>query len=134
MNGYENKIKCLIIPVSRSGNNIRPKCTLKSDLSSAFVILVSLSWRVILNFYEKTYMKKTESPKMTSKFLYEIIIRSYERFTYFSQTWNLKIFKNTDVDQQKSKHYEKLNFNREKIQKCNLFFKGISYIKFKSNS
>ena len=86
MNGYENKIKCLIIPVSRSGKNIRPKCALTSDLSSAFVILVSLSWRVILNFYEKTYMKKTESPKMTSKSLNEVIIRSYERFTYFSQT------------------------------------------------
>ena len=51
-------------------------------------------------------MKKTESPKMTSKVLYELLIRSYERFKYFSQTWNLTISKNTNV-YGKSKHYKK---------------------------
>ena len=60
-------------------------------------------------------MKKTESPKMTSKVLYELLIRSYERFKYFSQTWNLTIAKNTSVNQRKSKHHRKLNFNRQKI-------------------
>ena len=29
-------------------------------------------------------MKKTESPKMTTKVVYELLIRSYERFMYFS--------------------------------------------------
>ena len=61
-------------------------------------------------------IKKTESPKMTSKVLYELLIRSYERFKDFSQTWNLTISKNTSVNNGKSKHYEKLNFNRKKIQ------------------
>ena len=31
-------------------------------------------------------MKEIESPKMTSKVVYELSIRSYERFMYFSQT------------------------------------------------
>ena len=62
-------------------------------------------------------MKKTESLKMTSKVLYELLIRSYERFKYFSQTLNLTIAKNTNVTQRKSKHHEKLNFSRQKIQK-----------------
>ena len=54
---------------------------------------------------------------MTSKVLYELLIRSYERFKYFSQTWNLTIAKNTNVNQRKSKNHEELNFNREKVQK-----------------
>ena len=36
---------------------------------------------------------------------------------YFSQTWNLTIAKNTNVNQRKSKNHEELNFNREKVQK-----------------
>ena len=36
---------------------------------------------------------------------------------YFSQTWNLTIAKNTNVNEQKSKNYEELNFSREKVQK-----------------
>ena len=31
-------------------------------------------------------MKKTESSKMASKVLYELLIRGYERLTYFLQT------------------------------------------------
>ena len=65
-------------------------------------------------------MKKTESPKMTSKVLYELLIRSYERFKYFSRTWNLTISKSTSVNQQKCGHHGKINFNREKTQKCNI--------------
>ena len=64
-------------------------------------------------------MKKSESTKMTSKVLYELLIRSYEQFKYFSQTWNFTISKNTNVNHRKSEHYEKLNFNRKKIQKWN---------------
>ena len=62
-------------------------------------------------------MKKTESQKMTSNVLHELLIRSYERFNYFSQTWNLTIAKNTKENQRKSKNHEELNFNRGKIQK-----------------
>ena len=36
---------------------------------------------------------------------------------YFSQTWNLTIAKNTNVNQQKSKNHKELNFSREKVQK-----------------
>ena len=62
-------------------------------------------------------MRKTESPKMVSKRLYLHYLRSYERFMYFSQTWNLTIAKNTNVNQRKSKNHEELNFSREKVQK-----------------
>ena len=65
-------------------------------------------------------MKKTESPKMTSKVLYELLIRSYERFKYFSRTWNLTISKSTSVNQRKCEHHGKINFSREKTQKCNI--------------
>ena len=51
-------------------------------------------------------MKKIESPKMTSKVLYGLLIRSYEQFKYFSQTWNLTIAKNTNVNQLKSLYFE----------------------------
>ena len=64
--------------------------------------------------------KKAESPKMTSKVLYELLIRSYERFKYFSRTWNLTISKSTSVNQRKCGHHGKINFNREKTQKCNI--------------
>ena len=36
---------------------------------------------------------------------------------YFSQTWNLTITKNTNVNQRKSKNHEELNFGREKDRK-----------------
>ena len=54
---------------------------------------------------------------MVSKRLYLHYLRSYERFMYFSQTWNLTIAKNTNVNQRKSKNHEELNFSREKVQK-----------------
>ena len=59
-------------------------------------------------------MKKIESPNMTSKVVYELLIRSYERFMYFSQ---ITVAKNTIVNQRKSKNHEELNFNCGKIQK-----------------
>ena len=43
---------------------------------------------------------------MTSNVLYEVLIRSYERFKYFSQTLNLTMAKNTNVNKQKSKHHK----------------------------
>ena len=62
-------------------------------------------------------IKKTESPKMTSKVLYELLIKSYERFKYFSRTLNLSIFKSTSLNQRNCEHHEKINFSHEKIQK-----------------
>ena len=47
-------------------------------------------------------IKKTESPKITSKVLHELLIRSYEGFKYFSHTWNLTISKKNRVYQRKS--------------------------------
>ena len=47
---------------------------------------------------------------MTSKVLYELLIKSYERFMYFRQTWKFMISKNTNVNKRKSKH-EELNFS-----------------------
>ena len=52
-------------------------------------------------------MKKIESPKMTSKVLYELLTRSYEQFKYFLQTWNLTISKTTKVNNRKSEHHKK---------------------------
>ena len=57
---------------------------------------------------------------MTSKAVYELLIKSYERFMYFRQTWKFTISKNTNVNNRKSKHYEELNFGRKKIQKMQL--------------
>ena len=57
---------------------------------------------------------------MISKVLYELLLRSYERFKYFSQTLNFTISKNTNVNHRKPEHYEKLNFSHEKIQKMQL--------------
>jgi len=68
--------------------------------------------------FEKLRYEKTESPKITSNVLYELLITSYERFKYFSQTWNLTISKNTNVNKRKSK-LEKLNFARKRSKKCN---------------
>ena len=64
-------------------------------------------------------MKKTESPKMTSKILYELWIKSYEQFKYFSQTWNLTISKNTSVNHRTLKHYEKSISSAKISKKCN---------------
>ena len=55
--------------------------------------------------YSFKNIKNIESLKMTSKVLYELLIRSFERFKYFSQTSNLTIAKNTNLDQRKSKHH-----------------------------
>ena len=52
-------------------------------------------------------MKKTESPKLTSKVQYELLIRSIEQ-SFFSKTQNLIIDKNTSVNHVKTKDYEKL--------------------------
>ena len=69
--------------------------------------------------FEKKYLRKSDfrvkNIKINSKVLYELLIRSYEWFKYFSQTWNLTISKNTYVNKRKSKHYEKLNYCRKKI-------------------
>ena len=54
-------------------------------------------------------MKKTKSPKITLKVLYELLIRSYERFMYFRQTWKFTIFKNTSK-QPKIKTYWRIEF------------------------
>ena len=54
---------------------------------------------------------------MTSKVLYELLIRSYARFKYFSRTWNLTIFKSKSVNQRKCEHHGKIIFSCEKIQK-----------------
>ena len=70
--------------------------------------------RKISNFSFKN-MKKTESPKMISKVPYELSIRSYERYKYFSQTWSLTIAKNTSVNWRKSKHHGEFNFSLQKI-------------------
>ena len=56
---------------------------------------------------------------MTSEVLYELLIRIYERFKYFLQTWNLTISKNTNVNNRISKHYEKINHNFKKVQNWN---------------
>ena len=58
---------------------------------------------------------------MTSKVVHELLIKSYERFMYFSQIWNLTIAKNTNVNQRKSKNHEEYNFSLEEIkeiEKC----------------
>ena len=57
-------------------------------------------------------MKQVESPKITSKVLYELLIRSYERFKDFAQTYNLTISKNASANHGKSEHHEKTNVNR----------------------
>ena len=54
---------------------------------------------------------------MTSKVLYELLIRSYGKIEFFSQTWNLTTDKNTYVNRGKTKDHEKFNFGYEKIQK-----------------
>ena len=56
---------------------------------------------------------------MTSKVLYELLIRSYERFKYFSQTWNFTISKSTSVNQRKREHHGKIIFSFGKFQKMN---------------
>ena len=48
-------------------------------------------------------IKKTESPKMISKVLCELLIRSYEQFYVFSLTLNLAIIKNTESSKMASK-------------------------------
>ena len=59
-------------------------------------------------------MNKTESPKMTSKVVKELLKRSYEWLKYFSQTWNLTIAKNTNGE---SKNHKELNFSKGKTKK-----------------
>ena len=54
---------------------------------------------------------------MTSKVLYELLIRSYEQFKVVSLTSNLAIDKNTHVNNRKNKNHGKLNFNRAFTEK-----------------
>ena len=61
--------------------------------------------------YEKNWKSKNDLKsrlRALNKELWAIYV--------FLPTWNLTIAKNTNVKQQKSKHHEKLNFNRQKIQ------------------
>ena len=72
-----------------------------------------------MRFYDQKY-QKTQGPKMTSKFLGELLIWGYKRFKYFSQTRNLAISKNTYVNHEKCEHHGEMHFNREKIQEMQL--------------
>ena len=58
--------------------------------------------------FESKNMKKTESLKMTSKPLNELVRRSYEKGKVFSLIRNLAIYKNRDGNERKTNH-EKLN-------------------------
>ena len=100
----------------RGGNQLKITMV-KKDLSSRCKL------RKVFNFFFSKKcdlrfknMKKTEIPKMVSKRLWHHL-RNYERLTYLSLTLDLTISNNTNVNQRKSKHYEKFNFGREKIQK-----------------
>ena len=66
---------------------------------------------------------------MIPKVLYQILIRSYEQFMYFSQTWNLTTAKKTNVNQRKSKNHEEFNFDREKVQKYEKIWKSKNDLK-----
>ena len=67
---------------------------------------------ILFQKYEKIRKSKTDLKRPL-----RALIRFNERFAYFSQTWNLTISKNTNVNQRKSNHYEKFNFSREKLLK-----------------
>ena len=68
------------------------------------------------NFTSKN-IKNSESPKMTSKVLYELLLTSYEQFLTFSQTSNLALHKNTSKDQQKTNQpSQKVEFQPRKEQ------------------
>ena len=70
-----------------------------------------------MRFQYQKNIKKTKSPKMTSKFLYKLINRSCEQFKAFSQILNLAIDYNPYVNHRKTKHHGKLNFRPETIKK-----------------
>ena len=66
-------------------------------------------------------IKNSESPKMTSKVLYELLLTSYEQFLIFSQTWNLTLHKNTNKDQPKTNQpSQKVEFQPRKEQLISL--------------
>ena len=92
----------------RSGNQLKITMV-KKDLSSRCKLRKVFNF--FLNLISKLW-KKNKGPKMPSKVLYELLIRNYERFKYFSEAWNLMIAKNTSVKKQKSKPHEKLNLGR----------------------
>ena len=70
--------------------------------------------------YRFKNMKKTESPKITLKVVYELLITSYERFQYFSQTWNLTIAKKASVTSENLKIMKNWISTAEKSKKCNI--------------
>ena len=53
------------------------------DLSSRYKLTKAFNCFFLKIDFKAKNMKKTESPKISSKFLYELLIRSYERFKYF---------------------------------------------------
>ena len=74
-------------------------------------------------------IKNRESPKTTSKVLYELLLTSYEQFLIFSRTWNFSLPKTpTRTSQKLSNRHKKLNFSQEMSnlsQKCNFISKNI---------
>lgn len=60
-------------------------------------------------------MEKTESPKITSKLVYELLATKL-----FFKHLNLVVEKKKRVNQRKTIHYEKLSYSPEKIQKWNI--------------
>ena len=62
-------------------NDSHKRPLLEAQIEESFQFFLSLK-KCDFRFKD---MKKTESPKMTSKGLYELLIRSYERFMYFRQ-------------------------------------------------
>ena len=62
-------------------------------------------------------IKNSESPKMTSKVLYELLLTSYEQFLIFSQTRNLNLHKDTNKDQPKTNQLsQKVEFQLKKVK------------------
>ena len=57
---------------------------------------------------------------MISKVLYKLLIKSYERFGFFSRDLNLTIAKNINVNHQISKHQEKTNSWRKTTKQFNI--------------
>ena len=60
-------------------------------------------------------MEKTESPKITSKLVYELLATKL-----FFKHLNLVVEKKKRVNQRKTIHSEKFSYSPEKIQKCNI--------------
>ena len=59
---------------------------LTKDLSSGLKLRKDKKKNVEKNDFMMKNMKKSESPKVISKVIYELLITSYGRFKYFLQT------------------------------------------------